>query len=77
MITGRELDTYNKAEHFIESMIEKRDDKTATILFSTYFRGCIIPEFKSCYGVTLKCSANYAKMLKDLRKMKNNLVSKS
>ncbi len=76
MIKGKEADVFDSTRHHLESMLSKTGDKSATDLFETFFNGVIAPEFLKSYGVELRYTKNYSKLINKLDKCHKSLIFK-
>jgi hypothetical protein len=74
MIKGRESDTFNVTRLHLESMLSKSNDKSATDLFKTFFCGVIVPEFSKSYGIDLKYTKDYSKLIDELDMIHESLT---
>lgn len=76
MIKGKEADVFDSTKHHLESMLSKIGDKSATDLFETFFNGVIAPEFLKTYGVELRYTKNYSKLINKLDECHKSLIFK-
>ena len=73
---SRELDIFNSTRHHLTSMIHKRDSKSATDLFETFFNGVVSPEFSNTYGIDLEYTSDYSALIDELDKIHKPLILK-
>ena len=73
---SRELDIFNSTRYHLTSMIHKRDIKSATDLFETFFNGVISPEFSNTYGIDIEYTSDYSALIDELDKIHKPLIIK-
>jgi hypothetical protein len=72
----RKLDTLNNACALLQGMIPKMGDTSATELFKTHFNGRIKPDLLECYGVSVRYTKDYKKLLRRLEEIRKSLTDK-
>lgn len=73
---SRELDIFNNTRYHLASMIHKREDKSATDLFETFFNVVIAPEFSTTYGIDLEYTSDYSALIDELDEIHKPLILK-
>ena len=68
------MDTYNKTEYMIQSMLGKEDNLPSKELFETYFNKVLKRDFLKDYQIELQYSENYSHLLEELKRIRKSLI---